>query len=445
MLSAMWRKTLRAAVWTLGILVAVPVVAYAVAILVNLHDREPSPDALELSAAYEARPAIADRDNAFVYVLGFNAPLDADPRDVGARRLAQLPSAVDAGAPPSTAELDYLGIDAAVSQFRTACDEVGPKCLVAYADAGQVFERWAASHPWLLERYRELIAYRAWREVVPTEVSAQLPSYAGALHGQRLLLLEAKTRADAGDAQAVAAILAGDLRFWRMVLESSDSLITKMIATAALRRHFEWGNLALRGLPAELQIEATPAEWHAPLTAAELSLRRTLVGEWVFFSGQMRTMQMDFVADALFQRQDTLNRYAAYFIELEATLDAPLRGYGAAADAAASLAVATANEAFPPDSLYNLMGALLLGSAGPADYSDYARRVADLEGTRRAALAAAALRAASTTASDVAPALAASPFRNPFDDQPLRWDESGRAILFVGLEHGARGEHRLYY
>ena len=39
-----------------------------------------------------------------------------------------------------------------------------------------------------------------------------------------------------------------DLRFWRIVLQSSDILVSKMMATAMLNRHFEWGNLVLRTL-----------------------------------------------------------------------------------------------------------------------------------------------------------------------------------------------------
>jgi hypothetical protein len=144
-----------------------------------------------------------------------------------------------------------------------------------------------------------------------------------------------------------------------------------------------------------------------------------------------------------FQEQDTLNRHATYLDELAETLDAPLIGYASAADRASQLASQTANEAFPPHSLYNLVGSLMM--ADPADYSSYARRVADLEGVRRAALAVVTLRDAATSESDLGVALAASPLRNPYDDQPLRWDAEEQAVVFIGLEPGERGEHRFYY
>jgi hypothetical protein len=454
------RKAVKIAAWIVGVLVGIPVAAYVAAIVVNWRDRAPSPEALQLTASYQSRAAVAEADNAFIYFLGFNSALGESPSDVGARRLEwlqQYDAPADAADDPLVAPLDYLGADSVVAEFRAACDKVNSECLGVYTNAGEVFERWSATQPWLLERYRRLIAHGGWREHVPSNLAVPLPSYSAVLHGQRLLLLQATTLAEAGDSAAVADLLAGDLRFWRMVLESSDLLITKMIATAALQRHFEWGNLALRGLSANAALAATPAEWRTPLTATELSLRRALAGEWIHVSGTL-TQALAEHANAeslperasnrlfmtLFQRQDTLNRYSTYFTQLGATLDAPLLDYETAADAASMLAERTAAETFPPRSLYNITGALLI-AAGPADYGDYARRVADLEGIRRAALATVELRAEGAASSSLPSALAASSLRNPYDDQPLQWDAGDRAVVFVGLEPGERGAHRFYY
>ena len=87
---------------------------------------------------------------------------------------------------------------------------------------------------------------------------------------------------------------------------------------------------------------------------------------------------------------------------------------------------------------------MLLASSA-ANYASYARRVADVEGIRRAALATVTLRDDGVPPSEIASALATSPLRNPYDDQPLRWDASDQAVVFRGLEPGERGEHRFYY
>ena len=56
-----------------------------------------------------------------------------------------------------------------------------------------------------------------------------------------------------------------------------------------------------------------------------------------------------------------------------------------------------------------------------------------------------ALRDAAIPESERAAALAFSPWRNPYDDRPLRWDESDAAVVFGGLELGERGEYRFHY
>jgi hypothetical protein len=145
----------------------------------------------------------------------------------------------------------------------------------------------------------------------------------------------------------------------------------------------------------------------------------------------------------LVQPQATLNRQSAYLSAVIDILDAPLLGFSAVADEASSLAHRTGEGTFPPRSLYNVLGRLLL--AGPPDYAPYARRVADVEGIRRAALATVTLRDEEIPASEMPAALAASPLRNPYDGQPLRWEAEEEAVVFVGLEPGERGEHRFYY
>jgi hypothetical protein len=125
-------------------------------------------------------------------------------------------------------------------------------------------------------------------------------------------------------------------------------------------------------------------------------------------------------------------------------LDAPLERYEAATDQVAALTKQVANRAVSPPSAYNLTGALL--TAGDfLNYGSYARRSADVEGIRRAALVAVELRENNVSPSDAAAAVRASPLRNPYDEQPLLWDETEHAVIFRGLEQGDRGLHRLYY
>jgi hypothetical protein len=316
-----------------------------------------------------------------------------------------------------------------------------------------------ASEGWLLQRYQELIHHRSWRESVPFDVRAQLPPYGLVVDGQRLLLLDAKVLAERGDYTGAKSLLEEDLAFWRKVLESSDTLITKMIATAAITRHFELGNLVLRQIGPENVMSAVPAGWSVPISGSERSMRRCLMGEWLFMSTSLRNLDvgLDALRDdsilssverrlmmPLYRPQDSMNKGAAYILQVADLLAVPLDRYGEAVNQTAELAERTRREAWPPRSAYNIVGQLLIGM-GPADFGPYARRVGDLEGVRRAAVLAVTLRAAKVAMPDVPAALSANSLREPYRNHPFEWDEKERAIIFRGLEIGERSVHRVYY
>ena len=226
--------------------------------------------------------------------------------------------------------------------FVDACKPQSANCAAAFAAGGAVFEQWIGSENWLLERYRELTAHLAWQNATPFDVAAPLPPHALVVDGQRLLLLNARKLAESGDSVAVRKLLGDDLRFWRMVLESSDILISRMIATAAINRHFELGSLIFGQMrPADV-MNAIPANWRIAVSESELSMHRCLVGEWMLLSAALRNTDVDFavlhedsvVARAmrgltapLFQQQDTMNRNAEYIWRMNEILSVPIERY----------------------------------------------------------------------------------------------------------------------
>lgn len=93
--------------------------------------------------------------------------------------------------------------------------------------------------------------------------------------------------------------------------------------------------------------------------------------------------------------------------------------------------------------IYNYPGKTLL-AIGAIDFGAFGARVGDIEGVRRAVLAAALLREGNARGDDIAAALAASTLRNPYDDAPFEWDMRQNAIVFHGLEGGKRGTHTVF-
>ena len=419
-----------------------------------------------MAELHRNRPAVRDEDNAFVYAMGFDAAQGEDPIEMGRKRLAWLQQAeeseeLDLDRDPRGAPPDYRAtLHPAVKAYFDACGPRGPACRAAFESAWPAFDTWNDSEAWLLERYRTLLKMISWREFVSRHVVAPLPPYATVMDGQKVLLLHARIRAANSDSSSVKELLAGDLRFWRRALESSDLLISKMIATAAILRHFKLGAGIVSALPTTQVQEAMPAEWSVAITDAELSMWRCMTGEWILTSGTIRSLESE-LAESLptddsivdkaiasfsspfFQPQDTINLFAEqYALAAKMIEGVPLAEYEAATNRVTELAERATREAFPPRSLYNIPGRIVLGY-GP-DYGSYARRIGDIEGVRRAALAAVSLQEEQVLTDAVPAALAASPLRNPYNDQPLAWDASDGAVVFRGLEPGERGEHRIH-
>lgn len=426
------RKTLRIIGWCVAALVGLGVAIYLIVVVINWSDRQPSAVALQFTRDYRDRPVVADPDNGFLYVMGFGAPAGASPHDMR---------------------------PAAVKNFITTCRQGGPDCPGALQNGGSVFQQWSSSESGLLPRYLELIRHSGWLETVPFDARTPLPPYARAVDGQMLMFLDAQSLAQHGDYAGVKSLLDQDLRFWRKVLESSDLLISKMIATACIQRDFELGNLVLREIPPEHVLDAMPAGWNVPISESERSMHRCLVGEWIYMSRSLReaglaaqsSAQKSFclrirtrLADSLYRQQDTINRNAEYILQMSELLNVPLDRYENAVSQTAALARQTQSEVMPPHSLYNIVGQILLG-VGAFDYARYGRRVSDLEGLRRAAVLAVTLRSMKIEATQISAAVNASALREPYHNRPFEWDEAGSALVFRGLETGDRGVHHLYY
>jgi hypothetical protein len=441
--------------WTLGSCLVLVIVAYLAIVAVNWFDEPPSADAQALARIVAERPIIPDGNNAYILFLGLSAPLQEDPFMRGQARNRFLTRIQPWKAGDDIIYLPGLEVQykasrvPAIAAIADACGKPhadGAECLrLVHDDPAQV-THWLDSESWLLARYRQLVQLRQWRERVPKDMAVPTPSYLVAMDGQLLLLMQAWQHARAGEGDAARALLQEDLAFWRMVLRSSDTLITKMIATTAVERNFALGNLALRDLHAAGQPATPPELWQSPITLAERSMQRPFAGEWHFQSGSMQPIADVFGTDRwsdwfkrpMLQVQATNNMGAARFRALGLRFDADYPALPAAVRA-------NAPRRSCRGVVYNFVGCVLSNIDSEANDAQYGVRVADLEGERRATLLAAELRAAGPDAADLARRIQASPLKDPYSGQPFEWDAAKRSIVFTGLEKGSRGRHEVLF
>lgn len=445
------RRVLRALAWTVGALVALPVVLWLAWVAINWRDVAPSADALAMQAVIDARPVVDDADNAYLDMLGFDAPLDADAHAVGLQRRQLIR---ERAASPAVHEVFGFSDRAAEPALSPAwmvrakaCGRPGTGCDTALRmqlDLAPLDD----ANLRMLERYRALIAHQRWSEETQLDAQMSMPAFHRVLNAQRLSLISLWVQAEQRDATSTIDALDADLRFWRGLLASTDLLMTRMIATAAVRRNVEWSALILPRVHAAHATDAMPASLVTPITRDERSLRRTLAGEWQFSQRMvlrllqengahprdpdtsMTTRIDDWLGKPLFQPQDTANRRATNFERIASLSEASYPEIHARVRESR----ATPEAATPwRDFLYNPTGRMLDHIAEPA-YSAYAIRVPEVEGVRRAVVASIELKRRGTAPEAMPQALAASEWRNPYDDTPFEWDAKHSCVVFNGLE-----------
>ena len=420
------RGVKRGFAWAVAVLVGLPLLAYLALLVINWNDQPPSADVERLVAMTRDQPALADAVNGYVHARDLVSAPGADP-DYQAARTPEVTTLANACSKP------------------LACAEA----LDAHPGA---LPHWLDSEQWLLGRYRRMLATDGWLEVIPDDVAAQLPPYQHAMEAQKLHLLDARRQALAGDPVAVRGMLVQDLVFWRGVLASSDLLISKMIAAAAVRQNFALGNLALRELPPDLADAAVPPSWRQPLAVGERSLMRSLGGEWHFMANTMRTGMRpggpaaasqgsigDRLLRPLYQEQATLNLFAANMVRLGTLSELAYPELAPALERVARREGQAGLRLQP----YNPAGAML-DSMAPS-YADYIARTSDLEGLRRATLLVANLRREGVGREGAAAAVGAASMRSPYDDAPFEWDAARGSVVFHGLARGVRGRQTVLF
>jgi hypothetical protein len=460
-------KFLRVLAKGLGGVVAIVVLLYLVAVVINWRDEPPSESARRLAQVIDGRPAVPAAENAVVYLLGFTAPAGIDPVEIGARRLAwieALTRAANLDSDPLPDPLNFVSSGSpAVVRFKDDCgwDTDRRGCADTFDAVGSTFQP-NESDTLALARYQALLTRHAWRDAVPFDVRAPLPQYASVLYGQRVYMLHLVKAAAAGEADEVRAGLSADFAYWRGAVPAADNLISQMIALAALRHHFFYSQRVLRRLPAEQAALAQPADWSREISPRERSMLRAMAGELAFAERILRDDPRLFtelvenesptapaflkrglasLSKPLFKLQATSNLHADDILDFTTAFAVPVDQYDAASKQQ------NARVRSVPVSVYNVTGRLLYRSQQEVGtpYRSYAIRVATMEAWRRAVLLAARLHARGISAEAAAAEVAASELRDPFTNAPFEWNAEHHSVIFVGPESYRRNREEYFY
>ncbi|SFF75082.1 hypothetical protein SAMN05518865_104134 [Duganella sp. CF458] len=370
---------------------------------INREDKPPSESVIKLQGIASATTPVTDRDNAYIYVMGFSASDHADVMSEGVARVEQMRQSMESPGVTDSAE----------------------------APGRKQLQREPAQ---LIERYERLLEFKQWRELRLGDARSQDAAFSQVFEAQRLMYSRALSLEVKGDAADCKRMLERDYRFWRMVLAESASANVKMIAARSIELHFEMGNLVVRRFPPALTMTAIPDGWREPFSDRERSLARIMANEWTLSDlrpddERAKNLVTMLFGSFLYQPQATTNANADRMLRVVELYD---RDYPAIPQAAATFLASHGNEkkAAADIGVYNPVGRILLNMEGMDAYTRYGFRVADLEGIRRMALLAAQLRSSGAKGNDVADGVRTSDLRDPYDGKEFTWDPEHSSFLF---------------
>lgn len=471
----MMKKLAKAFLWLLITMLGLITITYFVVLIVNWNDASPSETALRFKNNFNNRPFIADEDNAYVYVMGFTVNKDEDPREWGAKRISWAQEIINkpqvgqylGDSPGKDIDFDFSEIpESAFGVFENPCKSSDQECLTKYENSESAISEILHSEAWLLNRYKTLLAHPGWLETQPFDVRLPFPSFSSILAGQKLFHAQAWLRAGKGDVNGVKTMLQNEGLFWRKILAASDTLISKMIAKAALNKHFLSSYIILRRLPPEMMVQGVPPELHTPFSESEKSMARCLTGEWVFFDNSVKQFKRGglgsvaalyyFEEDSpfnsifgaifkpLLQPQDTSNIFAEHVDKIIMNLDVPYDHYIDAVGRIRKLESAPEESSVFPRRIYNIVGDKLYSFAAPS-FISFATTVSNLEGVRRMAKLAVELRSQEVETNNIAQYLTRAETKNPYTGNPFEWDKEEESLVFVGLRSEKFQRYKLVY
>jgi hypothetical protein len=412
------------------VILAVAVLALAFALVVNLRDEPLLAEAAEFMKAPAA--AVPKEQNAYYYVVGFEAPLNEDPHKAGLAWLDALDAAqqkllagADAPWPPQPRGL---------AKIEAYCIPEKASCIRWLKETTEGRPALADNAP-AVARYRRVLAYPAYAEATdPRLYSYPLPRYLAFANAQRFLLLDIAQRLERGEIDEALATLRDEIAFDRRMLAGSRTLLHKMVAAGQLQRAALFASDALATYRKEIGPRAaTLAEALKPLTADERALTPPLRSELVMGATSLeparwRAEDMGLGIDTrilrpFYQHRATVNLIYRLTQAWSAVDNAPASELG--------VAMIRAKEAEPQFSprraVYNPVGKVLFFNNLPQLTGSF-ERMHDTDALVRLVALQADIVAQDVKPDDV-PAFSKR-MLNPYTGKPFAWDGNKQQLSF---------------
>jgi hypothetical protein len=407
-------------------------------IFLGVYDERLAPDlARELA---KPCPKVNEPDNAWLAMLGIDAPKGTSPIAYGAKQMRDIEEAIKDG--KSTGEV--ISVSLANKSFLAFKGKLPP----FYGKESKGFMAYSMTHPteveslWrdnveLLRRYEQLLSLTSFNEPLAYGFYSPFPHFVPTRSCQQLLFLRIATQAGQGDLIHALTRLHDDMAFWRIVAQDSRTLISKIISISALSNDLRFAAELGSSRPLSPPELALAKEILHPFDRGEASLAKAFQGEtlYSFYGMELTTWSTlkRWNPERLFVKHNaTINRIHSYYSDYARQAVLPPQQYAEEQKRHAARKADSFKIGMP--GLYNPAGETLALLAIP-QFFGYIEKGHNMEGLRRLALLK-VLAHAEEVASERMPAFLgahAAVLGDPYTSKPMKWDAKNRRIYFPAL------------
>lgn len=245
----------------------------------------PSTDFIELTETYKNRPKVVSENNAFIYLMGLDAPKDSDPMHFGQQVIDWSNQKIANGgkndapkpyAPYSIGKTQRILLEKITCNLRQA-----KPCKLAKHQA--LARKAISTKAVLLERRQTLLEFPDYNNTMTIDLMASFPDYGSDIMLQQLALVSLWLNRNDYPPEQIKQALQKDHDFRLKQSANAVTLIEKMVAVAGLQNNYYWLNEILKSVDTDTATALTPRYLHKPIPLSALSMQMAYSGELQFF------------------------------------------------------------------------------------------------------------------------------------------------------------------
>ena len=417
-------------------------------------DEEPLSDITKL---LQPTPRVDELQNSFFGLMGLNAADDKEAVSTGIQLIQRYLDNRDRHQLDEITREDYLQILGGENldkhweeQYQRCNSRVESHCVETIRQQIEKRPLTDSRLLFMLSRYDKIVKMKHYQDIQHLTFATPLPAYGTMLRlGQLKMVNSYLTR----PTDEFLRTLTLDLNFWRKMLSDSETLISQMVAIAAIRNDLHYLSNLIASKDLNEQQILLIQELLRPISQEETNIVASFAGE----QRMMHLYLQDFDAQALANAYGISSRAIAWFIQPNATSNSYYKNYTKPLIELSSLSAKAFSQklkqaqfnqtsfnfqskaflGFSPSSLYNFGGKVLLQATGN-NMHEYIGRVHDLNGIY--GLVNLQLAAKSQQPGSLTKFIAQSPFTNPFTGEAFQFDPQNQRLYFECFDSDSKCE-----